>query len=137
MSFVNPILNDMAIKETIALKQDYIQFQGELSAYLVALEKRVAMLEKTNNTLCQLYTNIENKYIDLEKSYISTIKNIEDNHKSALESIETKYKQLLDKPQSEKAIISKKQEENLNVLGSNRYDVLGWKKVKHKNERKK
>ena len=136
MSFVNPILNDMAIKETIALKQDYIQFQGDLSAYLVALENRVAILEKTNNTLAQLYTNIENKCIDLEKSFISTIKHIENNHKLELDAIDAKYKQIVEKPVLEKIIIPKKPiEENLNVLGSNRYDALGWKKVKHKSKK--
>ena len=136
MSFVNPILNDMALKETITLKEDYIQFQGDLSAYLVALENRVAMLEKTNGTLGQLYTNIENKYIDLEQSFISTIKDIENNHKLALEAIESKYKQIVEKPVLEKVVIPKKPiEENLNVLGSNRYDALGWKKVKHKSKK--
>ena len=136
MSFVNPILNDMAIKETIALKQDYIQFQGDLSAYLVALENRVAMLEKTNETLVKMYNTVENKYVDLEQSYISTIKHIEDNHKLALDAIEAKYKQIVEKPVLEKIIIPKKPiEENLNVLGSNRYDALGWKKVKHKSKK--
>jgi flavorubredoxin len=136
MSLVNPILNDMAIKETLALKQDYIQFQGDLSAYLVALEKRVAILEKTNETFAQLYTNIENKHVDLEQSYISTIKHIENNHKLALDAIETKYKQLLDRLPQEKVAVPKKPiEENLNVLGSNRYDALGWRKVKHKSKK--
>jgi chloramphenicol O-acetyltransferase len=126
----------MAIKETLALKQDYIQFQGDLSAYLVALEKRVAILEKTNETFAQLYTNIENKHVDLEQSYISTIKHIENNHKLALETIEAKYKQIVEKQVLEKTTITKKPiEENLNILGSNRYDALGWRKVKHKSKK--
>lgn len=134
MSFVNPILNDVSIGEIALLKKDYIQFQGDLSSYLIALENRIAVLEKHNANMENFYIRLESKYIDLESSYKIAL---ETNIKQ-LEIIENRHKEsLVEKP----AVVSKEQpkkkvEENLNVLAlNNRYDALGWKNVKNKRKK--
>jgi CTP synthase (UTP-ammonia lyase) len=134
MSFVNPILNDISIREIAILKKDYIQFQGDLSSYLITLENRIALLEKYNIQLENVYTRLENKYIDLESSYKIAL----ETSRKQLEIIENRHKELLvEKPD----IVAeeqpkKKVEENLNVLASsNRYHALGWKNVKNKRKK--